>query len=96
MERRKTDDLIHKTVTNVDGHVIGSVVELIIDTAAWKVCDIQVRIEKTTAKEMGLKAPIFGTLNVLIETSRITSVTDQIVVDLAIGDFKAYVDSRED
>ena len=96
MEQHKTGDLIGKTVTNTDGHVIGSVVELIVDSRGWRVTDVQVTIEKNTAKEMGLKTPLFGGLKVLVETSRIKSVTDQIVLDLAVTDFKAYVDARKD
>jgi len=94
MDRRKTDELVGKTVTNLDGHVIGTVVEMVIDIETWRVTDLQVRVEKATAKEMALKAPIFGTLKILVDCSRIKSVTDQIVVDLAIADFKEYVDSR--
>ncbi len=94
MDRRKTDELIGKTVTNLDGHVIGTVVEMVIDIERWMVTDVQLRVEKATAKEMGLKAPIFGTLKILVDCSRIKSVTDQIVIDLAVTDFKEYVDSR--
>lgn len=96
MDRRKTDELIGKTVTNLDGHVIGTVVEMVVDILSWKVTDLQVRVEKATAKEMSLKAPMFGTLKILVDCSRIKSVTDQIVVDLAIADFKEYVDSRDE
>lgn len=96
MDRHKTADLIGKTVTNTDGHVIGAVAEMVVDIESWKVTDLQVRIEKATAKEMALKAPMFGTLKILVDCSRIKSVTDQIVVDLAIADFKEYVESRNE
>jgi sporulation protein YlmC with PRC-barrel domain len=96
MDRRKTDELIGKTVSNLDGHVIGNVVEMVVDIHGWKVTDLQIRVEKATAKEMALKTPMFGTLKILVDCSRIKSVTDQIVVDLAIADFKEYVDSRDE
>lgn len=96
MDRRKTDELIGKTVTNLDGHVIGTVVEMVIDIERWMVTDVQLRVEKATAKEMGLKTPIFGTLKILVDCSRIKSVTDQIVIDLAVTEFKEYVDSRNE
>lgn len=94
MTQLKSEEIVGKTVTNAEGNVIGSVVELVVDTGTWRVTDLQLRVEKATAKEMGLKTPLFGALNILVETARIRSVADQVVLDLGIADFKGYVESR--
>lgn len=95
MTHKKSADIIGKTVVNGDGFIIGEVVDYLIELETWQITDIQVKIEKATAKELGLKAPFFGSLNVLIEVEQIRSTTDQIIIYLSKDDFKPYVDARQ-
>ena len=94
-ELTRSEDLRGKTVANRDGHVIGEVTEIVVDPSTWRVTDLQVRVEKATAKEMGLKAPLFGSLLLLVETARVASTSDQIILDIAVDGFKDYVDGRK-
>lgn len=93
-ERKKSTDVIGKTVSTVEGNMIGSVNELLVDTT-WYVTDVQVKVDKSAAKVMGLKTPLLGSLLILVETSKVKAVTDQVVIDLKMGEFKEYVDSRD-
>ncbi len=93
-EHKKSSDIIGKTVSTVEGHLIGEVKEVLVDTA-WNVTDVQVKVEKSAAKMMGLKTPLLGSLLVLIETSHIKAVTDQVLIDIKSGDFKEYIDERK-
>lgn len=95
MDMHKSSDFIGKTVTTSEGRVVGQIQEIVIDADDWRICDLQVKVEKATAKEMGLRTPLLGSLLILIETSRVQSATDQIVVDLAVDDFKGYVKGRK-
>lgn len=94
-EMTTSQELRGKTVANRNGHLIGEVAELIFDTDSWRVTDLQIRIEKATAKEMGLKAPLFGSLLLLVETTRVASTSDQIILDIPVEGFKDYVDARK-
>jgi sporulation protein YlmC with PRC-barrel domain len=90
----KVSDLIGKTVATSEGNIIGEVNEVIIDTDTWRATNLQLKIEKSTGKEMGLKTPFLGSLLVLVETVRVTSAADQIIIDVPIDGFKEYVDGR--
>ena len=89
-------ELVGKNVANVQGHIIGSIQDVLVDTQAWQVCDVRVRVDKQTAKELGLKAPLFGRLQILIDIRRVVSVADQVVVDIATDGFADYLQSREE
>lgn len=92
----KVSDVVGKTVATSEGNIIGEVNELIIDTDTWRATDMQVKIEKATGKEMGLKTPFLGSLLVLVETTRVTSAADQIIIDVPVDGFKEYVAGRNE
>ena len=92
---QKSQDILGKTVVNDDGVVIGEVNDYLVHTKTWQVTDLQVKIEKKKAKELGLKTPFFGSLLVLVEVSRISSLTDQIILPLGAREFKSYIEGRK-
>jgi len=96
MDMRKCTEFLDKTVTTSDGQVVGEVCDVVFDTESWKVSDFQIRVDKTSAKEMGIKTPLLRSLLILVSTEQIHSAKDQIVVDIGASDFKEYVESRED
>lgn len=93
--RKKSADIIGKIVANGDGFVIGVIDDYLIDLSNWQICDIQVKIEKATAKDLGLKTPFFGSLLVLIDIAHIRSATDQVIIDIPVGEFQTYVEDRK-
>jgi sporulation protein YlmC with PRC-barrel domain len=87
--------VVDKTVATEDGSVIGTIRELVVDVDTWKVVDLQVRVEKDRAKQMGLKTPLLGSPLILIGTDRIQSTRDQVITDVAADDLADYVASRQ-
>lgn len=95
MPHYKSKDLIGKTVSNADGLLIGELQDVILDTDTWTISDIQVKIEKQTAKELGMKTPFFGSLLVLLDVVYIKSVSDQVILGMGRDELKPYVEERE-
>ncbi len=95
MKSWKVSDLLGKNLANVQGHIVGKIHDLLVDVEGWRLTDLQVRVDKSTAKELGLKAPLFGKLQILIDSGHIVSVADQVVVDIPSNGFAAYLESRE-
>lgn len=93
---QKSEDIIGKNVANSSGYIIGEVHDYLIDLETWQVTDLQVKIEKPKAKELGLKAPFFGALLVLFDVGLIISAEDQIIVSLERDAIKPYVDRRKE
>lgn len=93
--KQKSQELIGKTVISDGGVVIGEVKDYFVDTTSWNITDIQVKIEKKKAKELGLKTPFFSSLLVLVEVQKIQSFNDQVVLGLSADDFKPYIEARQ-
>ena len=93
--KQKSQELIGKTVISDGGVVIGEVKDYFVDTTSWNITDIQVKIEKKKAKELGLKTPFFSSLLVLVEVHKIQSFNDQVVLGLSADDFKPYIEARQ-
>jgi sporulation protein YlmC with PRC-barrel domain len=91
----KSKELIGKTVSNGDGLLIGELQDVILETESWSITDIQVKIEKQTAKELGMKTPFFGSLLVLIDVAHVRSVSDQVILSMGRDELKPYVEERE-
>ena len=96
MDLKKSKDIIGKTVINNDGFIIGEVVDYYLDVDTWQVTDLQVKVEKSAGKELGLKMPFFGSLLVLVEVDHIQAATDQIMLSMAREDFTSYVNERQE
>lgn len=86
----KVTDFVGKIVITNEGQLIGKVKELVINVDTWAVTNMQVEIEKAKAKELGLKTKLFGNLLALVETKRIISVGDQVVIDVPYDKFAEY------
>jgi sporulation protein YlmC with PRC-barrel domain len=95
MPHYKSKDLIGKTVSNADGLLIGELQDVILDTDTWSISDIQVKVEKQTAKELGMKTPFFGSLLILLDVVYIKSVSDQVILGMGRDELKPYVEERE-
>ncbi|MEM1347681.1 MAG: hypothetical protein AAGI01_03930 [Myxococcota bacterium] len=92
--RRKSGDIIGKSVINEEGVTLGEVIDYLIDIDEWAVTDVQVKIEKTVAKELGLKTPFFGSLLVLFSVDLILSAEDNVMLGIERDDIKPYVEER--
>ncbi len=93
--KQKSQEILGKTVVNEDGFVIGEVNDYLVDLETWTVSELQIKIERKKAKELGLKAPFFGNLLVLVEVDQIQSLTDQVILGLGADDFAPYIERRK-
>ena len=92
---KSSEEIIGKSVANDEGHVIGTVSEIFFDTA-WRLTDIQVKVDKAAAKQLSLKTPFLGALLIMIETTKIKAFTDQVIVGIPSAQFKSYVVARQE
>ena len=55
-----------------------------IDTATWKVSDLELVLTDEAVKELGLKKPMFGSLKVCLPTSTIKLTGDVIALNVGV------------
>jgi len=76
-----------KVVTN-DGASVGTVQDVVIDTAEWKVRSVIVKLERDAIDAMGLKKGLFSKINVEIRTSLILSTSDMVHLNQPMAGIK--------
>jgi sporulation protein YlmC with PRC-barrel domain len=82
---RLSDENLHgRTVIASDGLAIGEIAVLFIDSDAWRVESLQVKLRKDVADRLGADRSIFRAGALEIPTSMIQSVGDAVVLSVAI------------
>ncbi len=92
---KKTEEIIGKKVVNNNGMILGEVTEIFVEVGSWNISDLQVKMDKTATKELGIKSPFFGSLLVPFGVDLIEAIADQVLVDLDQTLVKDYVLERQ-
>ncbi len=86
---RLSDDNLHgRTVIASDGLAIGEIAVLFIDSDAWRVESLQVKLRKDVADRLGADRSMFHAGALEVPTSMIQSVGDAVVLSVAIDELR--------
>ncbi len=80
-----TKDLIGRHVHSQDGHHLGDVVRLAVDTSSWQISMIAVRLRRSLLESLGLEKPWLGSQIVWIHAHEL-SPGRTLVLDRALAD----------
>ena len=79
----------HVKVIAADAQTLGEIGEFAyIDTATWKVSDLELVLTDEAVKELGLQKPMFGSLKVCLPTSTIKLTGDVIALNVGVDGLK--------
>ena len=67
-------------VISLDAQNLGEIVGVQVDTNAWKVTDLELKLDREAIKEMGLKKPKLGSITVCLPVTYIKQFGDVITV----------------
>lgn len=80
-----TRELIGRRVLSQDGHHLGDVVRLAVDTSSWQISMIAVRLRRSLLESLGLEKPWLGSQIVWIQAHQL-SPGDSLTLDRALAD----------
>jgi sporulation protein YlmC with PRC-barrel domain len=94
--RLSDDNLRGRTVIAADGQAIGEIAALFLDSDAWHVESLQVKLRKEVADQLGAARGVFhaGTLEVPIRM--IQSVGDAVVLAVATDELRQVLPGVSD
>lgn len=78
-------ELVGRRVLSQDGHPLGEVVRLAVDTSTWQISMIAVRLRRSLLESLGLEKPWLGSQIVWIHAQEL-SPGDTLVLDRALAD----------
>jgi sporulation protein YlmC with PRC-barrel domain len=91
---RLSDETIRgKTVVGSDGQVIGEVSALFLNSEAWRIESLQVKLRRETAERVGASHGIFHAGSIEIPVASVQSVGDAIVLSVAVDDLRQLLGS---
>jgi sporulation protein YlmC with PRC-barrel domain len=94
--RLSDENLRGRTVIGADGRAVGEVAALFVDSVAWSVESIQVKLRTEIADQLGASRTIFhaGTLEVPIRL--IQSVGDAVVLSVPVAGLREVLPGEGD
>lgn len=86
--RLSDENLRGRTVISADGQAIGEIAALFLDSGAWRVESLQIKLRKQVADQLGATRGIFhaGTLELPIRM--VQSVGDAVVLSVATDELR--------
>lgn len=76
------------SVITADAFTLGEVDGAHADTKTWQITHLDVALTKETTKELGLKKPMFGSLEVCLPVAVVKKVGDVITLNKSLLEFK--------
>ncbi len=71
-----------------DGHVIGEIAALFLDSETWQVDSIQVKLRNEIAQQIGVDRGVFHAATLDVPIRIIQSVSDTIVLSVPVGELR--------
>lgn len=82
--RLSDENLRGRTVIGADGRAVGEVAALFLDSDAWSVESLQVKLRKDVADQLGASRTMFHAGTVEIPIRLVQSVGDAVVLSVAV------------
>jgi sporulation protein YlmC with PRC-barrel domain len=82
--RLSDENLRGRTVIGADGRAVGEVAALFLDSDAWSVESIQVKLRKEVADQLGASRSMFHAGTVEVPVRLVQSVGDAVVLSIAV------------
>jgi sporulation protein YlmC with PRC-barrel domain len=76
-------DLRDRTVIGADGNAIGQVVAVILDSDAWSVKAIRIKLRSNVAEQVGADHSLFRAGTIDVVTEQVQSVGDAVVLTIS-------------
>ena len=76
------EQLRGRTVIAADGQAIGEVGSLFIDTSAWKVMALQIKLRKGAAEQVGAERSILHAATLDLPVGMVQSVADTVLLSI--------------
>jgi sporulation protein YlmC with PRC-barrel domain len=80
-----------RTVIAADGQAIGEVGALLIDTSAWTVGALQIKLNKAVAEQLGAARGLLRAATIEVPVRLVQSVADAVLLSVPTGELRPMV-----
>lgn len=90
------NQIVGLRVLSQDGHVLGEVSGLVVDTSSWQVAELAVRLRRDALEPLQLNKPLLGTQTIKVPASEVAGVSDAVVLRRRLDEFRFVDNEGED
>jgi sporulation protein YlmC with PRC-barrel domain len=94
--RLSDENLRGRTVIGADGQAVGEVAALFLDSEAWAIQSLQVKLRKEIADRLGASRSVFHAGTIEIPIRLIQSVGDAVVLSVAVDGLRQVLPGEEE
>jgi len=94
--RLSDENLRGRTVIAADGLAVGEIAALFLDSVAWSVESIQVKLRKEIADQLGASRTIFHAGTIEVPIRLIQSVGDAVVLSVPVAGLREVLPGEGD
>jgi len=94
--RLSDENLRGRTVIAADGQAIGEIAALFLDSNAWRVEALQIKLRKEVADQLGATRGMFHPATVEIPVRMVQSVGDAVVLSVAADELRQVLPGVRD
>ena len=87
------EQLRGRTVIAADGQAIGEVAALFVDTSAWAVIALQIKLSKSAAEQLGASHGLLRAATFELPVRLIQSVADTVLLSVPTAELRQIPDS---
>jgi sporulation protein YlmC with PRC-barrel domain len=80
-----------RTVIAADGQTIGEVAELLIDTSAWNITGLQIKLHKPVAEQIGAARGILRAATLELPVHVVQSVGDTVLLSVPTLELRQFL-----
>ena len=91
--RLSDDDIRGRTVISADGLAVGEIAAVFIDSDAWRVEALQVKLRKEMADQLGAERSMFQPGTIEVPVQMVQSVGDAVILGVAADALRQVVPS---
>ena|SRR5215831_6641003 len=85
-----------RTVIAADGQAIGDVGAVLIDTSAWTVVALQIKLHKAVAEQIGAARGILRAATLELPVRLVQSVADAVLLSVPTAELRPVVPDADD
>jgi sporulation protein YlmC with PRC-barrel domain len=80
-----------RTVIAADGHAIGEVAALMIDTSSWSIVALQIKLQKAVAEQLGAARGLLRAATLDLPVRLIQSVGDAVLLSVPTPELRSLL-----
>jgi sporulation protein YlmC with PRC-barrel domain len=87
----RPSELNGKKVVEAGAKIVGTVIDIEIDPASWKVSDLRLELSDETIEILGFKKPFMGRVDIFLSVDAIAAVADVVSLNKPIKELKEFI-----